>query len=336
ARYTFIDKIIRIDNTVDINSKDGKSNIKMNNTEIDTVSSKIKGTQFIGSDEIYKVTSDLFVYNYKEKKALLKNNGIISNKETTLKGNNLEYIVGKKEIYAKGKYNFYSDTLKGTGENLSINNLNGNIKGGKVLVKTDKKDKFQSNSIEGNLNNLIVDFKGDAKGITYDKGKETKYKGDLVRVTLSKPAGKYEAKNIELVGNSTVEQDNIIMYSKQTNIDLKTKIAYSYKRPKIVVSDEKNGITELESDSLEFHMNKDIVFMNGNIYVLNKNKEKGDTTAKAEKGTAKINEKIIELEKNVVIDYPEAILHADKGIYNMGTKKIRALGKVIVDYKIKK
>ncbi|MGL5123873.1 MAG: LPS export ABC transporter periplasmic protein LptC [Fusobacteriaceae bacterium] len=333
ARYTFIDKIIRINNPIEINSKDGKSKIKLKNPEINTVNSIIKGTEFVGNDEIYKITSDLFQYDYKEKKALLINNGVISNNKITIKGNNLVYIIDKKEVQANGKYNFSSNNLKGTGENLTINNLNGKIQGGKILLETDKKDKFQAKTIEGNLKNQVLNFKGEAKGIIYDKGKETRYKGDLVRVLLEKFEKKYVAKNIILVGNSTLEQDNVTLYSKKTDVDLKTNIVYSYERPKIVISDEKTGITELKSDNLEFHMDKDIILMNGDIFILNKNKEKGDTTAKSEKGIAKIKEKIIELEENVVIDYPEAILRAGKGIYDMGTKKIKASGKVIIDYK---
>lgn len=336
ARYTFDNKIIKINTPMKITSKSGKSNMAMNNTEINTEISIIKGTEFVGTDEIYRASSDIFMYNYKEKKATLKKNGIISNKETTLKGNNLEYIVDKKEIIANGKYGFSSENLEGIGENLIVNNLNGNIKGGKIFIKTDKKDEFQANAMEGNLNDLVINFKGDARGVTFEKGKVTKYKGELVRVLLEKPEKKYEIKNIELIGNSTIEQDNVILYSKRTNIDLKTDIAYSYDRPKIVILDEKNGVTELESNDLEFYMNKDTIFFNGNIYIINKNEEKGNTTVKAEKGMAKTKEKIIEIEKNVVVDYPEAIIHADKGIYNMGTKKIRALGKVIVDYKTKK
>ncbi|MGL6100355.1 MAG: LPS export ABC transporter periplasmic protein LptC [Fusobacteriaceae bacterium] len=330
AKYSFKDESITIPEKVEIVSDLKKSNFLITNPVIET---KIK--KLTGKDESYKASSKIVKYDYENEIIELISKGMVSNGESELKGDKLQYKVKDESMRAYGDYTLSQGNISGAGKDISINNISGDVKGGKVKLWTDKGEEFQADKIDGNLLKEKIDFLGNARGKTLDKGKITQYNGEQLRVHLSKDGKKYIAKRVELLKDSTITQENITMYSKYGDIDLIKNIAMSNNGVKIIMKDAIKGDTTVTSESAEFHMDKDIVYLNNDVLIVNKDPKKGETVATSKKGRVLKAENSVELEGDVVIDTPDAVVKAGKARYNATTKKINATGDVVVDYKIK-
>lgn len=346
AKYTFKDSTLRIPQVLDIKGAEDKTVYVITNPEFNTETSMLSGTNYKGDDGTNKSQADIFKYDQKNEILYLKNNAIVSNSDTTLKGNDLEYATKEKIAKAKGKYNLIQNNLIVDGVDIVFNSTTGDVHGGKIkMVSKDTENKigtpqykeqiFEADKSKGNVNNSFVDFTGNAKGRSYSGGKPVDYAGKLVRVYVDKVDKGYDAKRVELLGDSTMTQDKSILYSKYTDIDLKANIAYSNQRPKMITDSPDGKHSEVESDRAEMHMNENITYIYDNVLVTSIDPKKGKTVATSKKGAARSKEKIVELEDTVVIDSPDAIVYADKAEYNTDTKKIRAHGAVKVDYKKK-
>ena len=335
VRYSFQDQTITIPEKVEIVSAVKNSKFIMTNPVIETKIKKLRGKDFAGKEDGYQASSKEVRYDYENEIIELKGNGVVSDGESVLKGNNLEYSVKTESMVAHGDYKLIQGNLEGAGKDISISNLSGEIKGGKVKLWTQESQEFQADRILGNLHKGKVDFLGNAKGKTLDNGKITRYNGEQLRVHLEKQDKKYLAKRVELLKDSTIVQENVTMYSKYGDINLINKIALSDRGVKIVMKDPEKGDTTVTSERAEFHIEKDTIYLNNDVVIVNDDPEKGKTVATGRKGTVLKAENSVELEGNVVIDSPDAVVKAQKAIYNATTKKIKATGDVVVDYKIK-
>lgn len=335
AQYSFPDETITIPEKVEIVSSVKKSDILISNPIIWTKKKELTGTEFAGKEETYLASSQNVTYDYHNEVIKLKRKGVVSNGETTLKGDNLEYSSKTESMKAVGDYNLTYGNMVGDGKNIAISNSSGDIKGGKIKLLTDKKEEFQADTITGNLHKNIVDFIGNARAKTLDKGKITKYNGEYLRVHLKNIDGKQSAEKIELLKDSTISQENITLYSKHSIINLDSNIATSDSGVKIVMKDAEKGDTVVESENAEFHMTKNIINFNRDVKIVNEDPEKGATVATGKRGIVLANDNIVELEGDVVIDSPDAIVRAERAVYNSNTKKIKAFGNVVVDYKVK-
>lgn len=332
AQYFVKNENIKIQEPVTIKSFDGKTTIKFVNPIIDVAKEIMYGDDFQGNGENYVASSDKVQYKYKEEKIVLIKNAFIQEKESTVKGERIEYNLKTQESNIEGPYVAKNPQWDLKGVNLILNNTTGDVKGGKINAVSTTKESFESDKVSGNFN-TTVDFIGNAKGRTYNKEKLIEYKGDTVKAHFKKKGSTYEVVRIELVDNSMISQENKTMYSTYTDIDLVNSIAVSPSRPKIVMVDQKKGDTTVEADKMEFYLNKDEVKLIENVLIISEDKEKGKTVATAKRGLAKSKEKYVQLEENVVVDSPQYILYADRADYKTDSKKIKAYGDVKVDYK---
>lgn len=335
ARYTFSDETIRILEKMAIVSKDNAGHIDITNPEIEVKKGIMIGKDFSGQNEKYSASTSKVSYDYKNGELELLKDGIISDGVAELKGDNLKYLIKDQKMSASENYKFKYDGLTGAGQKISFNNLNGEIKGGKIKFETDKGEEFQANQIEGNLQKNVVNFIGDARGKTISDGKVVNYKGDLLRVHLLGVGNNLKADRVELIGDSTIFQDGITLYSKNGEVNLTKKIATASQGVRVVMIDEKKVETEVKGDKATYNMSTEVINLTGNVIITNIDPQKGKTVATAEAGMVNRKNETIELRKNVVIDAPEALVRADSCIYNLKTKKIKATGNVVVDYKVK-
>lgn len=335
ARYTFSDETIRISEKMKIVSKDNKSQIDITNPEIEVKKGIMIGKDFSGRNAKYSASASKVLYDYKNGDFELKKDGIISDGSAELKGDNLKYLIKNQKMSASGSYNFKYEGITGAGQNISFNNLTGEIKGGKIKFRTDKGEEFQANQIDGNLQKNVVNFIEDARGKTISDGKVTNYKGDLLRIHLLGSGNTLKADRVELLGDSTIFQDGITLYSKNGEVNLTKKIATASQGVRVVMIDEKKVETEVKGNKAIYNISTEVVNLTGDVVITNLDPQKGKTVATAESGVVNRKNETIELRKNVIIDTPEAVVKADSCIYNLKTKKIKATGDVVVDYKVK-
>lgn len=335
ADYSFPNETITIPETVEILSSVKESNFLITEPVIWTKKRELRGKDFTGKEDGYLASSKEVEYDYEKEIIKLKRDGVVSNGEATLKGSNLEYSVMTESMKAIGDYDLLYGNMDAKGKDISLSNSTGDIAGGKIKIWTDKNEEFQADRIQGNLHKGMVDFLGNARGKTLDKGKITQYNGEQLRVHLEKAQDRYRAKRIELLQDSTITQENITMYSKYGDVNLDNNIAISDNGVKILMKDSKKGDTTVTSERAEFHMEKDIIYLNNSVKIVNVDPEKGTTVATGRRGIVFRTENSVELEGDVVIDSPDAIVRAEKAIYNATTKKIKASGDVVVDYKVK-
>ncbi|MBP6062435.1 MAG: LPS export ABC transporter periplasmic protein LptC [Fusobacteriaceae bacterium] len=336
ASYSFKDEKIRILEQTNIKSDDGISNLDILNPIIDTKNECIYGDNFKANNEKYRAQSDKVEYFYGKELIHLIKNAVVEENGMVIKGDNLFYNSKEERAESKGPYIANNAEWTLNGVDIVMNNITGDVKGGKVSALSTKKESFESDKVNGNLNKT-VDFIGNAKGKTYDKdGVPIEYAGDIVKTHYIKEGDSYKLKRIELVDNSTIKKQDMTLYSKYSDMDLITNIATSLHRPKAVKVDPVKGDKTMEANKMEFHTKKDTIYLYEDVVVVSNDPKKGSTIGKGEKGKILTKENVAELEDNAVIDSPEAILYADKVIYNMDTKKARATGdKVRVDYKKK-
>lgn len=335
ARYSFQKETITIPEKVEIVSSAKDSKFIMTNPVIETKLKMLKGKDFSGKEENYQASSKEVEYDYGNEVIVLKGKGIVSDPESVLKGDHLEYSIKTENMVAHGDYQLIQGNIEGAGKDIALSNQSGDVKGGKVKLWTDKGEEFQADRILGNLLKEKIDFLGNAKGKTLDKGKITQYNGEQVRLHLKKQDNRYTAQRVELLQDSTITQENTTMYSKYGDINLVNNIATSDRGVKVIMKDPEKGNTTVTSERAEFHMEKDKIYLNNNVVIVNEDPEKGKTVATGRKGTVLKAENSVELEGDVVIDSPDAVVRAQKAVYNATTKKIKATGDVVVDYKIK-
>ena len=280
-----------------------------------------------------EISGNKFKSDTQMTKMIIEGNAVIVYGDMTLKSHILMYNKETTEIEVPGKYEITQPGMKMNGVNLKLNRNSGKISGGKIKIITDKNENFEAGKVEGNLNKGKINFTKNPKGRTYQDKEPIDYNGELLILYLRKENKKYIAEKIVLEKNATLKNKSSTLYSKRTDIDLITKIAISIDTPKTIIQDERNGETVITSDTLEFNMNKKRIYLKENVIFNNNNPKKGRTKGTGKFGVINTEKKIIELEKNAIVDAPEAIIYADKIIYKSETRKIDATGNVIVDYK---
>ena len=89
----------------------------------------------------------------------------------------------------------------------------------------------------------------------------------------------------------------------------------------MTLTDEKNGKTVIKSSEAEVDREKYIATLIGNVHIENDNSKYGITNVTADKGIIRKNAGILELIGNVEIENNESIIQADRGSYDMNSKK---------------
>ncbi len=71
-----------------------------------------------------------------------------------------------------------------------------------------------------------------------------------------------------------------------------------------------------------------------NVIIINTSKDGKVTTLKGQESIVDNNNNTVEMLKNVTAENEEVIINADRVIYNKLTNKVKAFGKVLVNYKV--
>ncbi len=332
AKYNLKDENIYLPEKIDFKTKDGKTSGNVSKGVYYTKTSKFIGDNFNGKSETNTLTSRKMTYFSKEEKALFQGNVVIKDVDSTFRGEKVEYYPKTELVKSLEKYSIDYKDFKFEGDNGEFNNKTGILKGNRSNITTVNGDKFRSDKIDGNLNEMIMDFTGNVNGEVNDKGVITTFKGDFARVYF-KNSGKYEILRSEVRENAVFVQNEKTLESDYIEIDSNRKLVFSKENTRLTITDEKNGKTLITSVVAEVDIEKDIATLIGNVKIDNENSEYGITNVTADRGIIRQKAGTLELIGHVEIENNESIVQADRGIYDMNSKKIKASGNVYVDYK---
>lgn len=332
AKYNLKDKKIYIPEKIDFRTKDGKTYGIMDRGIYDTEKSKFTGDNFSGKSNMSTLTSKKMEYFSKEEKALFQGNVVIKDVDSTFRGEKVEYYTKSEIIKSLEKYVIDYKDFTFRGNSGEFNNKTGILDGNGSDITTVNGDRFISDKVHGNLKDMIIDFTGNVNGHVSDKGVITTFKGEFARVYF-KNNGKYEILRSEVRDNGVFVQGDKKLESDYIEIDSNRRLVFSKENTTLTLVDEVNGETVIKSSVAEVDIEKDIATLIGNVYIENTNSDYGLTKVTADRGIIKQKTGTVELIGHVEIENKESIVQADRGIYNMNNKKIKASGNVYVDYK---
>lgn len=332
ARYSLKDKNIYIPEKIDFKSKDGKTYGIMSKGVYYTESSKFVGDNFNGKSNTATLTSRKMTYFSQGEKALFQGKVVMKDTDSTFRGESVEYYPKTETVKSLEKYtiNYKDFTFKG--DNGVFNNKSGILDGNRSDITTVNGDRFISDKVHGNLNEMIMDFTGNVNGHVNDKGVITTFSGEFSRVYF-KNSGKYEILRSEVRENAVFIQGDKKLKSDYIEIDSNRRLVFSKENTELTLVDAVNGETVIKSAVAEVDIDKDMATLIGNVQIKNNNSEYGLTNVTADRGIIRQKAGTVELIGHVEIENNESIVQADRGIYDMNSKKIKASGNVYVDYK---
>ena len=332
ARYSLKDKNIYIPEKIDFKSKDGKTYGIMSKGIYYTESSKFVGDNFNGKSNTATLTSRKMTYFSQGEKALFQGKVVMKDTDSTFRGESVEYYPKTETVKSLEKYtiNYKDFTFKG--DNGVFNDKSGILDGNKSDITTANGDRFISDKVHGNLNEMIMDFTGNVNGHVNDNGVITTFSGEFSRVYF-KNSGKYEILRSEVRENAVFIQGDKKLKSDYIEIDSNRRLVFSKENTELTLVDAVNGETVIKSAVAEVDIDKDMATLIGNVQIKNNNSEYGLTNVTADRGIIRQKAGTVELIGHVEIENNESIVQADRGIYDMNSKKIKASGNVYVDYK---
>lgn len=332
ARYSLKDKNIYIPEKIDFKSKDGKTYGIMSKGVYYTESSKFVGDNFNGKSNTSTLTSRKITYFSQGEKALFQGKVVMKDTDSTFRGESVEYYPKTETVKSLEKYtiNYKDFTFKG--DNGVFNNKSGILDGNKSDITTANGDRFISDKVHGNLNEMIMDFTGNVNGHVNDNGVITTFSGEFSRVYF-KNSGKYEILRSEVRENAVFIQGDKKLKSDYIEIDSNRRLVFSKENTELTLVDAVNGETVIKSAVAEVDIDKDMATLIGNVQIKNNNSEYGLTNVTADRGIIRQKAGTVELIGHVEIENNESIVQADRGIYDMNSKRIKASGNVYVDYK---
>lgn len=341
--YNLQTEIIDIPGKIDFNTKDKKTKGTIYDGIFDVKNNILTGKNLSAiTDKKETISSNKALY-YTDKSILkLLGNAKISDNNSFITSEDMDYNTKLKEAISNTPFKIiYDKTFVVTGNDGIAYMESEKIKGNTVKIISDKNEEFFADKIDGNLKEMRFDFIGNTKGKMYDKDKETgkiipiTYSGDFVRVYFKKENGSYKAIRIEGRENSIIQREDQKFYSDYIEMDFNRNIIYAGKNNKIIFNNE-NGKTIITGNILSGNTNTNIMEGQGNIIIVNTAKDGKITTLKGQKSILDNNQNTIEMIEDVIAENNEVILNADRAIYNKVTNKVKAFGKVLVNYKLKK
>ena len=331
GKYSFKDRNIYIPERIDFKSYDGKTSGTVTSGVYSTIKNSFYGKNFDGNSEDSKIRSNSIEYFNREDKVVFLGNVVMKNPESVIRDEKVEYYPDEERVKLIGNYVIDYKEFKFAGVNGVYSNKTGILHGEKSIITSTSGDRFESDRVDGNLHDLVIDFSGNIKGHVINKGEVTNFKGGFARLYFRHGA-KYELLRSEVRDGAEFVTDGKTLDSDYIEIDAIRKLVYSRDNSKLTVKD-KNGTTVITSDSAEMDIDKNSAVLTGNVKVDNLNKERGETKITSNKAIIDQKNHVLEFSGNVNIENNESIVQADRGIYNMETKKINAVGNVYVDYK---
>ena len=343
GRYNLETEIITIPGKIDFNTKDMKTRGTVYDGIFNVKENTLTGKNLNAvTDKNETISSNKAVY-YTEKDILnLIGNVKISDSNSVITSEDMDYNTKTRKAVSNTPFKLiYDKIFTVTGNDGVAEMASEKITGNTIKIVSDKNEEFYADKIDGNMKEMRFDFIGNARGRMLDTDKETgkvipvTYTGDFVRVYFKKENGTYKAVRIEGRDDSIITREGQKFYSDYIEMDLSRNIVYAGKNNKVILNDER-GKTVITGDVLNGNTRTNIMEGHGNVVIVNTGNDGKVTTLKGQESIMDNNNSTVEMLKDVTAENDELTLNADRAIYNKVTNKVKAFGKVLVNYKMKK
>ncbi|MDO4690705.1 MAG: LPS export ABC transporter periplasmic protein LptC [Fusobacterium sp.] len=328
--YKYSDALIHIENPISF--KDNKTMVgKVSRASYDPKKAFFKGYNFDMKDATRSAKSDEILYYTNENKLELLKNVVLVSDRNNIRTQNLVYNTKTSDIELKSASQiFYDDYLiKSTFG--KVNNKTGEIYVKNANIVSSDKSEFYADTTSGNINNGLINFRGNVKSKVYDKNNEkTEFNGEMLDLYLQKIGDTYKAKKLIMNEKGIFTQLNKKLETDNMEADLEKNIVYLKNRPIITVDNAQKGNTIAKSDFARVLMDDRIIYLDGSVYVKDINEKNEEITMTSNR--AEIKNNVASVYEKVKIVNKESILTANEGHYDMDTKKVRLKGNVHVDY----
>lgn len=343
GRYNLETEIITIPGKIDFNTKDMKTRGTVYDGIFNVKENALTGKKLNAvTDKNETISSNKALY-YTDKDTLnLTGNVKISDSNSVLTSEDMDYNTKTRKAVSNTPFKLiYDKTFTVTGNDGVAEMASEKITGNAIKIVSDKNEEFYADKIDGNMKEMRFDFIGNARGKMLDTDKETgkvipvTYTGDFVRVYFKKENGTYKAVRIEGRDDSIITREGQKFYSDYIEMDLSRNIVYAGKNNKVILNDER-GKTVITGDVLSGNTRTNIMEGHGNVVIVNTGNDGKVTTLKGQESIMDNNNSTVEMLKDVTAENDELTLNADRAVYNKITNKVKAFGKVLVNYKMKK
>lgn len=332
GKYNLINRVLDIPNPAVFKMKTRNGNGKITDGKYFVENNLFSGNNFSGMLEGERAESRKIDYYVKEKMAVLEKDIYVENKESILRGNKANYYLEEQKIELLDKYQVEYDDIVFYGERGSYNKDTGLLEGDGAEAIRKNGDRFKADKISGNMGERIVDFIGNVTGKTTDeKGVVTDFYGEKVRNYFKKD-GKFVLLRSEITGNAKFIQEDKILTSTFIELDNQKKKIFSKENSKMTISNKKDGDIKVVADFSHIDLNEKIVNLTRNVKIdrIDTNGEKIQLTG--DNGRIYQKENILEMQGDVVLKKDDSKMRADKMVYDTKTKKVKASGNVFLDY----
>lgn len=343
GRYNLQTEIITILGKIDFNTKDMKTKGTVYDGIFNVKENTLTGKNLNAvTDKNETISSNKAVYHTDKDTLNLTGNVKISDSNSVLTSEDMDYNTKTRKAVSNTPFKLiYDKTFIVTGNDGVAEMASEKITGNTIKIVSDKNEEFYADKIDGNMKEMRFDFIGNARGRMLDTDKETgkvipvTYTGDFVRVYFKKENGTYKAVRIEGRDDSIITREGQKFYSDYIEMDLSRNIVYAGRNNKVILNDER-GKTVITGDILNGNTITNIMEGHGNVVIVNTGNDGKVTTLKGQESIMDNNNSTVEMLRDVIAENDELILNADRAIYNKMTNKVKAFGKVLVNYKMKK
>lgn len=330
ARYSYKDELVHVNTPVKFNAPVKSMVGSVSSATYSPKDSILKGTNFnMKEPDRSAKAQNIVLYNKENRRLELIGNAYLSSGKDNISGPKIVYYLDTKDAETPTNSIIHYDqyTVKSTYG--KVNKESGEIFVKNADVKSLDGNDFSSNQAKGNINN-IVHFTGNVKGKSKQKEGDVYFTGDKADLYMSKVDDKYQAKKVIVNTKSTFTQLNRKIVSNYMELDLIKKEVYAKDKPVLIIDDGEKGNTLVKADDVTGYIDKELIKLNKNVYVKNINEKKEETVLTADRGT--VTKQMADVYDRVKVVTKDSVITANEGHYDIVNRKIRAKGKVHVDY----
>ncbi|MCL4581928.1 S-layer protein [Fusobacterium nucleatum YWH7199] len=330
ARYSYKDELVHVNTPVKFNDPVKSMVGSVSSATYSPKDSILKGTNFnMKEPDRSAKAQNIVLYNKENRRLELIGNAYLSSGKDNISGSKIVYYLDTKDAETPTNSIIHYDqyTVKSTYG--KVNKESGEIFVKNADVKSLDGNDFSSNQAKGNINN-IVHFTGNVKGKSKQKEGDVYFTGDKADLYMSKVDDKYQAKKVIVNTKSTFTQLNRKIVSNYMELDLIKKEVYAKDKPVLIIDDGEKGNTLVKADDVTGYIDKELIKLNKNVYVKNINEKKEETVLTADRGT--VTKQMADVYDRVKVVTKDSVITANEGHYDIVNRKIRAKGKVHVDY----
>lgn len=144
------------------------------------------GKDFKGKDNKNRYKSDKIEYNLQEKYFILRDNVVIKDATSVLKGQEFKYNLDKEIANSVGKFTLKYAVYNIVGKNGSLNKKTSLFDAQKVVIKSNIGEEFKGDIVHGTLDNMNLEFRKNVSGKIYQDGIPVYFSGNFLRVYFKK------------------------------------------------------------------------------------------------------------------------------------------------------